>query len=69
MYIIHFNSHDRKSLNKGVLLYIHINFSISLSLALAFFVAGIESAASHAVSEIFICIYSVYYMSYIIVHS
>ena len=39
----------RKKLNKGVLLYIHINFSVSLSLALAVFVSGIESATSYSV--------------------
>jgi len=40
----------RKSLNKGVLLYIHINFCISLSLALLVFIAGIETAVDVYVS-------------------
>ena len=40
----------RKSMNKGVLLYIHINFIVSLSLALAVFVVGIETATQYAVS-------------------
>ncbi len=35
-----------KHLQKGVLLYIHINFCLSLCLALLVFIAGIETAVS-----------------------
>lgn len=58
LYIIQFCVHlsllfqCRRALNKGVLLYIHINFVISLSLALAVFVIGIESATGYNVSTI-----------------
>ena len=36
--------HFRKKMNKGPLLYIHLNLSIALLLALLVFVGGIESA-------------------------
>ena len=44
----------RRALNKGILLYIHINFVISLSLALTVFVVGIESATGYNVSDMFL---------------
>ena len=40
----------RKSLNKGALLYIHLNLAIALLIALVIFVAGIETAAPVPVS-------------------
>jgi len=40
----------RKSLNKGVLLYIHLNLAIALLTALVIFVAGIETATPVPVS-------------------
>ena len=39
----------REKLNKGVLLYIHLNLSIALLLALALFVGGIEPATVNEV--------------------
>ena len=41
----------RKSLDKGALLYIHINLAIALLAALVIFVAGIETAKSINVSS------------------
>ena len=40
----------RKKLNKGVILYVHMNLSLALLLALLVFVVGIEQAAFNAVS-------------------
>ena len=40
----------RKSLNKGVLLYVHLNLAIALLIALIIFVAGIETATPVPVS-------------------
>ena len=42
----------RKSLNKGALLYIHLNLAIALLIALVIFVAGIETAIAIPVSEV-----------------
>ena len=42
----------RKSLNKGVLLYVHLNLAVALLAALVIFVAGIENAKSIDVSII-----------------
>ena len=41
----------RKSLDKGVLLYVHLNLAIALLAALVIFVAGIETADSVNVSS------------------
>ena len=41
----------RKTLDKGALLYIHINLAIALLAALVIFVAGIETAKSINVSS------------------
>ena len=49
----------RKSLNKGALLYIHLNLAIALLIALVIFVAGIETAITVPVSEfgtVIVCI-------------
>ena len=40
----------RKKLDKGVLLYIHLNLAIALLIALVVFVAGIQSVTSVPVS-------------------
>ena len=50
-YIYHLISH-RKSLNKGALLYIHLNLAIALLIALVIFVAGIETAIAIPVSDL-----------------
>jgi len=42
----------RKSLNKGVLLYVHLNLAIALLIALIIFVAGIETATPVPVSTV-----------------
>lgn len=42
----------RKQLQKGQLLYVHINLSVSLLLALSLFVVGIELPKTIPVSEL-----------------
>ena len=49
--VYHLTLH-RKSLNKGTLLYIHLNLAIALLIALVIFVAGIETAITIPVSEV-----------------
>lgn len=39
----------RKQLNKGVLLYVHLNLSVSLLLALVVFVCGVDTAKENRV--------------------
>jgi len=46
----------RKSLNKGVLLYIHLNLAIALLIALVIFVSGIETGTPVPVSTVHVCI-------------
>jgi len=50
-YVYPFMIH-RKSLNKGVLLYVHLNLAIALLIALIIFVAGIETATPVPVSTV-----------------
>ena len=59
----------RRALKKGVLLYIHINFVISLSLALAVFVVGIESATGYNVSDIFVHLINFSYVHIIVYYN
>ena len=48
----------RKSLNKGVLLYVHLNLAIALLIALVIFVSGIETGTPVPVSTVHTCIYT-----------